>query len=75
MEQKSLQLVPYAQRYAHSFGRIAEFWFNLQTLYEIRMAERKLGKVHQNTANPKTPTRFRINLPIAAEFPAPTMPD
>jgi hypothetical protein len=53
MEQKSLQLVPYAQRHAHFFGRIfladffgriAEFWFNLQTLYEIRMAERKLGR-------------------------------
>src|ERR1700693_6450993 len=31
-------------RLAHFFGTSAEFWLNLQSLYEIRMAERKLGK-------------------------------
>lgn len=33
-----------ALRLAHFFGTTAEFWLNLQSLYEIRMAERKLGK-------------------------------
>ena len=33
-----------ALRLAHFFGTTAEFWLNLQGLYEIRMAERKLGK-------------------------------
>jgi len=26
------------------FGTTAEFWLNLQSLYEIRLAERKAGK-------------------------------
>jgi addiction module HigA family antidote len=34
-----------ALRLAHFFGTTAEFWLNLQSLYEIRIAERKLGKV------------------------------
>jgi addiction module HigA family antidote len=33
-----------ALRLAHFFGTTAEFWLNLQSLYEIRIAERKLGK-------------------------------
>jgi antitoxin HigA-1 len=33
-----------ALRLAHFFGTAAEFWLNLQSLYEIRMAEQKLGK-------------------------------
>jgi addiction module HigA family antidote len=33
-----------ALRLAHFFGTTAEFWLNLQSLYEIRMAERKSGK-------------------------------
>jgi antitoxin HigA-1 len=33
-----------ALRLAHFFGTTAEFWLNLQSLYEIRMAEQKLGK-------------------------------
>jgi antitoxin HigA-1 len=33
-----------ALRLAHFFGTTAEFWLNLQSLYEIRMAERKLGR-------------------------------
>lgn len=33
-----------ALRLAHFFGTTAEFWLNLQSLYEIRMSERKLGK-------------------------------
>jgi antitoxin HigA-1 len=33
-----------ALRLAHFFGTTAEFWLNLQGLYEIRLAERKLGR-------------------------------
>jgi antitoxin HigA-1 len=33
-----------ALRLAHFFGTSAEFWLNLQSLYELRMAEKKSGK-------------------------------
>ena len=34
-----------ALRLAHFFGTSAEFWLNLQSLYELRRAEQKAGKV------------------------------
>jgi addiction module HigA family antidote len=33
-----------ALRLAHFFGTSAEFWLNLQSLYELRIAEGKAGK-------------------------------
>ncbi len=33
-----------ALRLAHFFGTSAEFWLNLQSRYEIRLAEEKSGK-------------------------------
>jgi addiction module HigA family antidote len=33
-----------ALRPAHFFGTTPEFWLNLQSLYEIRLAQRKSGK-------------------------------
>jgi addiction module HigA family antidote len=33
-----------ALRLGHFFGTTPEFWLNLQSLYEIRMAQRKAGK-------------------------------
>ena len=33
-----------ALRLAHFFGTTPEFWLNLQTLYEIRLAQRKSGR-------------------------------
>jgi len=33
-----------ALRLAHFFGTSAEFWLNLQKLYELRLAEKKVGK-------------------------------
>ena len=33
-----------ALRLAHFFGTSAQFWLNLQALYELRLAERKAGK-------------------------------
>ncbi len=32
-----------ALRLGHFFGTSAEFWLNLQSLYEIRLAQRKAG--------------------------------
>ncbi len=33
-----------ALRLAHFFGTSPEFWLNLQSLYEIRLAEKRSGK-------------------------------
>src|ERR1700723_2847978 len=33
-----------ALRLAHFFGTSAEFWLNLQSIYELRLAEQKTGK-------------------------------
>jgi antitoxin HigA-1 len=33
-----------ALRLAHFFGTSAEFWLNLQSLYEIRVAQQRVGK-------------------------------
>ncbi len=33
-----------ALRLAHFFGASAQFWLNLQSLYELRVAEQKAGK-------------------------------
>jgi addiction module HigA family antidote len=33
-----------ALRLAHFFGTSAEFWLNSQSLYELRIAEKKAGK-------------------------------
>jgi len=34
-----------ALRLAHFFGASAQFWLNLQTLYELRVAEQKAGGI------------------------------
>jgi len=33
-----------ALRLAHFFGTSAEFWLNLQSIYELRTAQKKVGK-------------------------------
>ena len=33
-----------ALRLAHFFGTSAQFWLNLQSLYDLRLAERKVGQ-------------------------------
>jgi plasmid maintenance system antidote protein VapI len=33
-----------ALRLAHFFGTSAQFWLNLQSLYEIRLAEQEIGR-------------------------------
>ena len=37
-----------ALRLAHYFGTSAEFWLNLQSIYELRLAQQKAGKVIQS---------------------------
>ena len=44
-----------ALRLAHFFGTSAQFWLNLQVLYELRRAEEKVG-----TAIKKLPTLERV---------------
>ena len=44
-----------ALRLAHFFGTSAQFWLNLQSLYELRIAEEKAG-----TAIKKLPTLKRL---------------
>lgn len=34
-----------ALRLAHFFGTTAEFWLNLQSIYDLRVAEQKVGKM------------------------------
>jgi addiction module HigA family antidote len=37
-----------ALRLAHFFGTCADFWLNLQSVHELRVAEAKVGKmIHQ----------------------------
>jgi antitoxin HigA-1 len=47
-----------ALRLAHFFGTSAEFWLNLQSLYELRIAEEKVGKAINSL--PKLSARERI---------------
>ena len=42
-----------ALRLAHFFGTSAEFWLNLQKLYELRLAEKQTGKAIASLPTPK----------------------
>jgi addiction module HigA family antidote len=42
-----------ALRLAHFFGTTAEFWLNLQSLYELRVAQKKAGKSIQRLSTLK----------------------
>ena len=44
-----------ALRLAHFFGTTAEFWLNLQSLYELRIAQKKVGKSIRNLPVLKRP--------------------
>ena len=45
-----------ALRLAHFFGTSAQFWLNLQSLYELRIAEKKVGATIK-----KLPTLKRLD--------------
>jgi antitoxin HigA-1 len=47
-----------ALRLAHFFGTSPEFWLNLQSLYEIRCAQRKAGKSIRALPTLKRPERI-----------------
>src|SRR6266436_3757854 len=47
-----------ALRLAHFFGTSAAFWLNLQSLYELRVAEKKAGKAIR--ALPRLKLRERV---------------
>ena len=59
-----------ALRLAHFFGTSAEFWLNLQSLDEIRLAERRAGRSVQGPPHPsevRPGSRVRMPaLPLAA---------
>jgi antitoxin HigA-1 len=44
-----------ALRLAHFFGTSAEFWLNLQSLYDLRLAEAKTGKAIKKLPTLKHP--------------------
>src|SRR5215471_7517636 len=46
-----------ALRLAHFFGVSAEFWLNLQSLYELRLAQKKVGKSIKALPRLKNPER------------------
>lgn len=48
-----------ALRLSHFFGTTAEFWLNLQALYEIRVARKKSGKSIQALPRLKLPPKVR----------------
>lgn len=49
-----------ALRLAHFFGTSAEFWLNLQGLYEIRLAQQKAGKAISRLPRLKAPKHVHV---------------
>jgi addiction module HigA family antidote len=47
-----------ALRLSHFFGTSAEFWLNLQSLYELRVAEKKVGRSIRLLPRLKLPERI-----------------
>jgi addiction module HigA family antidote len=45
-----------ALRLAHFFGTSAEFWLNLQSLYELRLAQKKAGTSIKHLPTLKRPS-------------------
>src|ERR1022692_2655231 len=49
-----------ALRLAHFFGTSAEFWLNLQNLYDLRIAQEKVGKSIRTLPGCGTPSGFLL---------------
>jgi len=47
-----------ALRLAHFFGTTAEFWLNLQSIYDLRTAQQKLGSSLKTLPRLKHPDRI-----------------
>ncbi|HUO05459.1 MAG TPA: HigA family addiction module antitoxin [Candidatus Binataceae bacterium] len=50
-----------ALRLAHFFGTSAQFWLNLQALYDLRIAERKMGRAIKRLPTLKRRERIRLS--------------
>jgi addiction module HigA family antidote len=46
-----------ALRLGHYFGTSAEFWLNLQTIYDLRLAEQRAGKTIKGLPRLKRPKK------------------
>ena len=49
-----------ALRLAHFFGTTPEFWLNLQNLYELRLAQQKVGKMIKGFPTLKHSEHFSV---------------
>jgi antitoxin HigA-1 len=54
-----------ALRLARYFGTSAEFWMNLQQLYELRLAEKEIGAGIKSIPRRKTGVGHEIHSPAA----------
>jgi antitoxin HigA-1 len=61
-----------ALRLAHFFGTSAQFWLNLQSLYDIRRAEQKAGRTIKTLPTLKRAEREAVSL--GQQFRSPGMP-
>jgi addiction module HigA family antidote len=50
-----------ALRLAHFFGTSAQFWLNLQSLYDLRLAERSAGKAIRALPIVKRPVKRLVH--------------
>ena len=50
-----------ALRLAHFFGTSAQFWLNLQSLYDLRLAERSAGKAIRALPTVKRPVKRLVH--------------
>ncbi len=50
-----------ALRLGHFFGTSPEFWLNLQSLYELRLAEERVGKTIRNLPTLRRQKRHAVN--------------
>lgn len=50
-----------ALRLAHFFGTSAQFWLNLQGLYDLRLAERSAGKAIRALPTVKRPVKRLVH--------------
>src|ERR1700751_3157888 len=50
-----------ALRLAHFFGTSPEFWLNLQSLYELRLAQKKAGKTIETLPTLKRSEHVTLN--------------
>ena len=50
-----------ALRLGHFFGMSPQFWLNLQSLYDLRLAEQKVGHAVQSLPTLRVPVPLSVN--------------